>query len=86
MIVSSSRAFNQETASTEKLVLYASSKHSDHVIEIEFDRLPGIFYGTGDAFAAMVFAWLTRLNNDLKVKNKQNFELTEIISEKYLIF
>lgn len=40
---------------------------SDHTIEIEFDRLPGIFYGTGDAFAAMVFAWLTRLNHDLKV-------------------
>lgn len=36
------------------------------IIQIEFDRLSGTFYGTGDAFAAMLLAWLTRLN-DLKV-------------------
>ena len=63
MIVSSSYG----DASAEKLVLYASKRGSDHTIEIEFDRLPGTFYGTGDAFAAMVLAWLTRLNYDLKV-------------------
>ena len=37
-----------------------------HMIKIEFDRLAGTFYGTGDAFASMVLAWLTKLK-DLKV-------------------
>lgn len=44
-----------------------SVSDSDYTIEIEFDKLPGTFYGTGDAFAAMFLAWFTRLNNDLKV-------------------
>jgi pyridoxal/pyridoxine/pyridoxamine kinase len=61
VIISSSKAFD-----SEKLVLYASQKDDANLIQIEFDKLPGTFYGTGDAFAAMVLAWLTRLN-DLKV-------------------
>lgn len=40
-------------------------KGDKHVIKIEFGRLTGTFYGTGDAFAAMILAWLTKLN-DLK--------------------
>ena len=40
-------------------------KDDQNIIKIEFNRLPGTFYGTGDAFASMVFAWLTKLR-DLK--------------------
>lgn len=47
------------------LVLYASSKDSQHIIKIKFDRLAGSFAGTGDAFAAMFLAWFTKLK-DLK--------------------
>jgi pyridoxal/pyridoxine/pyridoxamine kinase len=61
VIISSSKAFD-----SDKLVLYASQKDDANLIQIEFDKLPGTFYGTGDAFAAMVIAWFTRLN-DLKV-------------------
>ncbi|CAF0898403.1 unnamed protein product [Brachionus calyciflorus] len=63
VIVSSSKPFEENKK--DKLVLYASSLSNDNIIKIEFDRLPGTFYGTGDAFAAMLFAWLTKLN-DLK--------------------
>ena len=67
MIISSSNKFNEEKSqsSQNKLVLYASNKDEKNFIKIEFDRLPGNYTGTGDAFAAMVFAWLTRLK-DLK--------------------
>ncbi len=41
-------------------------KGDKNLIKIEFDRLSGSFTGTGDAFASMVFAWYTKLN-DLKV-------------------
>ena len=41
-------------------------KDEDSLIKIEFERLPGVFYGTGDTFAAMFLAWFTKLN-DLKV-------------------
>ena len=47
---------------------------NDHLIKIEFDRLNGTFTGTGDAFAAMVLAWLARLK-DLKVF----FQIIQII-------
>ena len=49
-----------------KQKLYLLNKDSDNLIKIEFDRMVGTFYGTGDAFAAMVLAWLTKLK-DLKV-------------------
>jgi len=65
VIVSSSKPFDGEE-NEDRLFLRASRKNSDQIIEIEFKRLPGTFYGTGDAFAAMVLAWLTRLGNNLE--------------------
>lgn len=64
VIISSSKPFGSDSSS--KLMLYASHKDDENLIQIEFDKLQGVFYGTGDAFAAMVLAWLTRLK-DLKV-------------------
>ena len=68
VIVSSSKSFdsNEESNSKHNLVLFASSKDDKNIIKIEFERLNGTFYGTGDAFAAMVLAWLSKLDNDLK--------------------
>lgn len=63
VIVSSSTSFNNENS--DNLCLYASSKESDKIIRIEFDRLAGSFAGTGDAFAAQFLAWNTILK-DLK--------------------
>lgn len=61
VIISSCKAFDNN--SSNKLILIASSKYEDSFIRIEFDRLPGTFYGTGDTFAAMFLAWFTKLNN-----------------------
>ena len=41
-------------------------KEQNDIIKIEFNRLAGTYYGTGDAFAAMILAWLTKLK-DLQV-------------------
>jgi len=46
-----------------KFTLYASSTNDDKIITIEFERIPGTYYGTGDAFAAMLLAWLAKLDN-----------------------
>ena len=67
VIVSSSKSFENKSndSDSNKLVLYASRKDDSNLIQIEFEKLPGTFYGTGDAFAAMVLAWYTKLK-DLK--------------------
>jgi pyridoxal/pyridoxine/pyridoxamine kinase len=76
VIISSSKSFD-----SDKLVLYASQKDEANLIQIEFDKLPGTFFGTGDAFAAMVLAWLTRLN-DLKV----DFDVPRKLKNKFQRF
>ena len=43
-------------------------KDDTRIVKIEFERLKGIYYGTGDTFAAMFLAWFTKLNN-LKVNS-----------------
>lgn len=63
VIVSSSKSFDE--LNSNSLCLYASSKDSEHLIKIKFDRLSGSFAGTGDAFAAQFLAWFTVLK-DLK--------------------
>jgi len=63
VIVTSSSSFDKEKKN--HLVLYASSKDSNEVVKIEFERLAGTFAGTGDAFAAMFLAWFT-IKKDLK--------------------
>ena len=61
------------------LFLYEKiSQGNNQIIKIKFARLIGSFAGTGDAFAAMVLAWLTILK-DLKV---YSFKLLK----KYKIF
>lgn len=51
--------------SQDKLYLYASSKFESKKYKIEFSKIPGLYYGTGDTFAALFLAWFTKLN-DLK--------------------
>jgi len=59
VILSSLEAFNDKN----KLILYASSNFEEKIVKIEFERLKGIYYGTGDTFAAMFLAWYTKLKN-----------------------
>jgi pyridoxal/pyridoxine/pyridoxamine kinase len=66
-----------DSAKLEK-IYFCIQKGEENLIRIEFDRLPGTFYGTGDAFAAMILAWLTKLK-DLKVKKIIKFSCKELI-------
>lgn len=62
VVVSSCQLFNDKS---NKSSLFASSIHGDslEIIKIDFDRVHGSFSGTGDAFAAMLIAWLSKLDN-----------------------
>ncbi|CAB3373844.1 Hypothetical predicted protein [Cloeon dipterum] len=50
--------------------LLALASYSDGTkstrISVEIPKLPAIFTGTGDLFAALILAWMTKSNSDLK--------------------
>lgn len=65
VIITTAPVDDDSMNNNNNLILYASKQSDPSIIKIEFSRLTGDFTGTGDAFAAMLLAWYTKLNGDL---------------------
>lgn len=78
-VIITSCDFNSETISC-----YASSSSTNEIYKIQIERVDISLVGSGDLFAALMLAWYTLTNHDLKTSFEKSIgSMQDVIKRTY---